>query len=90
LNSTLTPNNNNNSVNPSMGAYEPIANPFLNTTTGWVAGNKYGIVWYDSDDIQFEVWKVYESNLLRISAHVDLAYGVKDWRALVAGGLATA
>ena len=90
LNSTLTPNNNNNSVNPLKGAYEPIANPFLNTTTGWVAGNKYGIVWYDSDDIQFEVWKVYESNLLRISAHVDLAYGVKDWRALVAGGLATA
>ena len=88
INSTLIPENNNNDVNPLAGSYKVISNPYITNTSAWLIGNKYGITFYDSDDIRIESWVVPETGVIRMKAEIDLAWAVFDWRAVVASTFA--
>jgi|GEM_PF-4038360 len=86
INSTLIPENNNNDVNPLAGSYKVVSNPYITNTSAWCIGNKYGIYFYDNDDIQIKTWEVPETDLLRMKAVIELAVAVYDWRPFVAAG----
>lgn len=87
INSTLRPDNNNNSTNALMGEYEVIVNPYLTDTDAWFVGNDMGIWFWDSNEIQFDIWEVHETRQIRIAAHLELAFAVVEWRSWVGNNM---
>jgi len=85
INSTLIPGNNNNDKNPLYNRYKPISNPYMTPSTAqaWVIGNKHGFWFFDSNDIVIDVWQDYERKILCVSASIDLAAAIVNWRSFV-------
>jgi len=89
INSELIPGNSNNDKNALQGEYDIVQSPYITTATAWAIGRPQGILFFDSNDVIYEFWKVNETQQLRCSAHIRVAYGVRNWRAWVGSNFPT-
>lgn len=89
LESEYNPSNANNDVNPLRGEYDLVVNPYLSDTNAWFIGNKHGIVFWDTNDVDYNMWEIHETKQIRVSASIRIACAVVNWRSWVGANYAT-